>query len=57
MKYIGKYDTSCDRETGMIATRWKYFIFAHQILVHEAKQLPPCPHCFSVLTMAGLQQD
>ena len=57
IKYIGKYNTSCDRETDTMTTMWKYFTFTHQIPVHEAKQLSPCPHCFSVLIMAGLQQD
>ena len=41
----------------MMSTRWKVLTFTHQIPVAEAKVIPPCARCFSVLTMTGSEED
>lgn len=57
IEYIGKYNCRDERESDMMATRWKVFTFHHQIPVSEAKQIPPCPHCFCKLVMTGSEED
>lgn len=51
--YIGKYNCSDDRETEMMAARWKIFSFTHQIPQADQKELSPCGHCFCELILLG----
>ena len=39
--------------TEMMAARWKVFDFFHQIPEAEQRTVPPCPKCFSSLTLMG----
>ena len=39
--------------TEMMAARWKVFDFFHQIPEAEQQTVPPCPKCFSSLTLLG----
>ena len=40
-----------DRESDMMACRWKVFYFNCQIPKERHKELPPCPKCFSDLIL------
>ena len=51
--YVGKYNSSDDRETEMMAARWKVFQFTRQIPQSEQIELPSCARCFSELVMLG----
>ena len=51
--YVGKYNSSDERETEMMAARWKVFQFTHQIPQSEQIELPSCARCFSELVMLG----
>ena len=53
IEFIGRYNSRDDRETDMMATRWNLFTFQKQIPIKDSKQIPPCPHCFSLLVMSG----
>ena len=56
VEFVG-YNLRDDCESDMMSTRWKVLTFTHQIPVAEAKVIPPCAHCFSVLTMTGSEED
>ena len=56
-EYIGKYNVCDERESSMMATRWKVFKFHHQIPINDAKNIPPCPYCLSVSAMTGSEED
>lgn len=51
--YVGKFNSSDERETEMMAIRWKVFEFKHQIPESEQKQVPPCARCFTELALLG----
>jgi hypothetical protein len=51
--YIGKYNTTDETENEMMSVRWKVFKFHHRIPQAEQKNVPPCPSCFSKLTLMG----
>ena len=53
IKYLGKYNTSGERENGMMAVRWKIFEFPYQIPVGEQKDIPNCPRYFAELIMSS----
>ena len=55
IEYIGKYNSRDERETDMMSSRWNTFAFKHQIPHSEAKDMPPCPHCFAELVMLGAE--
>ena len=38
-----------DRETEIMAPRWKNYDFHHQFSPQEQKNLPPCARCFATL--------
>ena len=53
VKYLGKYNTSDERDDEMMAVRWKIFEFSHQIPVGGQKDIPSCPRCFAELIVSG----
>lgn len=53
IKYTGRYNVTDEVENEMMAVRWKLFKFSHQIPLAEQKEVPPCPTCFSKLTLMG----
>ena len=57
IEYFGKYNMRDERETEMMASRWKVFTFHAQIPSEKVKNLVPCPHCFATLTMQGSEMD
>ena len=57
IEYFGKYNMREERETEMMASRWKVFAFHAQISSEKLKNLVPCPHCFATLTMQGSEMD
>jgi len=44
-----------DRETEMMAVRWRHFIFHSQISEGEQKKISPCGHCFAKMIYENLQ--
>ena len=48
IKHRGPYNESDDRETEMMAARWKTVSFDIKSL-HKSKNLPPCQRCFAKL--------
>jgi hypothetical protein len=42
-----------DRETEMMAVRWKVLYFNHQIPEDEQRRLPPCAKCFAELVLGN----
>jgi hypothetical protein len=38
-------------ESQMIEIRWKIFIFFHQVMTADAKDVPSCPRCFANLVL------
>ena len=57
IEYIRRYNTWDERESDMMATRWKVFTFYYQIPMSQAKHIPPCPHCFRKLAITGSEED
>ena len=51
--YIGKYNQTDDRETEMMAARWKVFKFSHQFKEKDQKDIPPCCKCFAKQAVLG----
>ena len=51
--YVGKFNSSDERETEMMSIRWKYFEFSYQIPEKEQKVVDPCPSCFANLSFMG----
>lgn len=51
--YVGKYNSTDTTENEMMSVRWKIFRFHRQITQAEQKEVPPCPKCFSMLTLMG----
>ena len=51
IKYRRSYKASDDRETEMMAARWKNYEFHHQSSPKEQKNLPPCQRCFAKLVV------
>ena len=52
VEFIGRYNSRDDRETEMMNSRWRIFKLTKQIM--EIKDIPPCPHCFSVMVTRGM---
>jgi hypothetical protein len=50
---VGKFNSSDERETEMMAIRWKVIEFKHQIPESEQKQASPCTRCFAELALLG----
>ena len=51
--YRGSYNACDDRETEMMAARWRLFEFHRHIPEAEQKEFKSCAHCFSKLVMLG----
>ena len=51
IKHRRSYKASDDRETEMMAARWKNYEFHHQSSPQEQKHLPPCRRCFAKLVV------
>ena len=51
IKHRRSYKASDDRETEMMAARWKNYEFHHQSSPQEQKNLPPCRRCFAKLVV------
>ena len=51
--HSGSYNACDDRETEMMAARWRLFEFHRQIPEAEQKEFKSCAHCFSKLVMLG----
>ena len=51
--YVGKFNSSDERETEMMSIRWKVIEFNHQIPESEQKQVPSCARCFAELAVMG----
>ena len=49
--YVGKFNASDERETEMMAIRWKVIEFKHQIPESEQKRVQPCGRCFAELAL------
>ena len=57
IEYTGRYHTRDERESDVMATRWKVFTFHDQIPMSQAKHVPPCPHCFCKLAISGSEEE
>lgn len=51
IEYFGKYNIWDDRETEMMASRWKLFTFHAKILSKKVNKTGAISHCFDTLTM------
>ena len=51
--YVGRYQSTDERETEMMSVRWKVFDFTYQISENEQKNVPPCGKCFAKLVFLG----
>lgn len=51
--FVGKRGCIDDRETEMMAARWRLFTFSHQIPQSSQKEIPCCKRCFAELVMLG----
>ena len=51
IKHRRSYKASDDRETEMMAARWKNYEFHNQSSPKEQKNLPPCQRCFAKLVV------
>lgn len=40
-----------ERESEMMAVRWRHFRLHHQISSESQREIQPCPHCFSELIL------
>ena len=49
--YVGKFNSTDERETEMMSSRWKVFQFAHQIAETDQIRVHPCARCFAELVM------
>ena len=54
IEFVGKYNIRDNKETDMMASRWRLFEFTVPIPKESMKILPPCPHCFSTLVIQGM---
>jgi hypothetical protein len=41
------------RESEMMAVRWRTFVFQSQISQEEQRVIPPCPRCFASFVLSG----
>jgi len=53
IKFVGRYNSTDERENEMMTVRWRIIPFEHQIPQSEQKDIPPCVKCFSELTKLG----
>ena len=51
--FVGKHNTSDDREIEMMDVRWNIFEFTRRILQADQKIITPCPICFTELVLLG----
>ena len=51
--YVGRYQSTDERETEMMSVRWKVYELFQQIPEHEQKNIPPCGKCFAQLVFLG----
>ena len=51
--FVGKYNTNDERETEMMAARWKVLDFSYQISEQDQKAIKPCSKCFAELVLSG----
>jgi hypothetical protein len=51
--FVGKGGRVDERETEMMAARWKLFSFFHQIPESSQIEIAPCKRCFAELVMLG----
>ena len=47
IKFKGPYQAKDQDEDGMMAVRWRYFNFTHEILEKDQKNIEPCGTCFA----------
>lgn len=55
IKYVGKYNLQDERETDMIASRWRIFSFNHQI--ENPRLINLFPRCFSEIILLGAEPE
>ena len=44
------------RETEMMAVRWKVMKFSHQFPMERQREIPPCAHCFAELLSGTVRE-
>lgn len=54
IEYYGKYNARDDKETDMMSSRWRTFVFTQQIPSARMRVMPACAHCFSTLVLQGI---
>ena len=55
IEYVGKYNNRDDRESDMMASRWRMFTFDKRIA--SPQHFDPCPRCFAELLALGIEED
>ena len=53
ISYVGRFNSTDERENEMMAVRWKVFDFTHRIAEKDQKTVPPCSKCFAELVLSG----
>ena len=51
--YRGPFNSTDDRESEMMDSRWKIVEFKHEFKEEEQKVIKPCGHCFAKLVLMG----
>ena len=54
--YKGPFNTTDERKTDMMDSRWKVVKFKHVFEENEQKAIKPCGQCFSKLVLMGEEQ-
>lgn len=57
IEFVGKFNVRDDRETDMMASRWKVFEFTYQMEREEIIEMEPCRKCFARLVLQGAEKD
>ena len=55
IKHVGKFNLQDDRETDMMASRWQFFSFFHEI--ERPRVIKPCSMCFGELVLLGAEPE
>ena len=55
IKHVGKFNLQDDRETDMMASRWQFFSFFHEI--ERPRVIKPCSRCFGELVLLGAEPE
>ena len=55
IKYVGKFNLQDDRETDMMASRWQFFSFFHEI--ERPRVIKSCSRCFGELVLLGAEPE